>query len=108
MFLVDLAVVSGSVLVAAAVFSLAGIVAKVLGCGLPLLRVGVGMVPRGEVGLIVALVGLQRNTLSQPGYALVVFMTAATTLLAPPALKALFRTSKDAASRGAVGLGRAV
>ena len=55
------------------------------------LKVGVGMVPRGEVGLIVALVGLQMTAISEQAYALVIFMTAATTLVAPPLLKILFR-----------------
>jgi Kef-type K+ transport system membrane component KefB len=50
-----------------------------------------GMVPRGEVGLIVALVGLQLHTISESAYALVIFMTGATTLVAPPLLKVLFR-----------------
>src|SRR5947208_1384123 len=54
-----------NVLVAAIVVSFLAIISKVLGCGLPMLsegwpsalRVGVGMMPRGEVALIVALVG---------------------------------------------------
>src|SRR5262249_30275959 len=70
---------------------------KLLGCGLPVLRsgwkmaakVGMGMVPRGEVGLIVALVGLQHHAISESAYALVIFMTGATTLVAPPFLKVL-------------------
>ena len=49
------------------------------------------MVPRGEVGLIVALVGLQMTAISEQAYALVIFMTAMTTLVAPPLLKILFR-----------------
>jgi Kef-type K+ transport system membrane component KefB len=59
--------------------------------------VGIGMVPRGEVGLIVALVGLQHNIISASAYALVIFMTGATTLVAPPLLKMLFRD--DGANR---------
>jgi Kef-type K+ transport system membrane component KefB len=49
------------------------------------------MVPRGEVGLIVALVGLQMTAISEQAYAVVIFMTAMTTLVAPPLLKVLFR-----------------
>jgi Kef-type K+ transport system membrane component KefB len=90
---------SGSVLAAAIVISLLAIVSKMIGCGLPLLkeglpmalRVGVGMVPRGEVALIIALVGLQSKILGQPSYAIVVFMTGVTTLMAPPLLRYLFR-----------------
>jgi Kef-type K+ transport system membrane component KefB len=87
------------VLVAAIIISALAIVSKVIGCGLPLLnegwptvlRVGVGMMPRGEVALIVALVGLQSKIIGQSTYAIVVFMTAATTLIAPPLLRYMFR-----------------
>jgi len=87
------------VLVAAMVISLLAVVSKLLGCGLPLLRqgwpavlrVGVGMMPRGEVALIVALVGLRSNIVTPSTYAIVVFMTAVTTFLAPPLLRFLFR-----------------
>jgi Kef-type K+ transport system membrane component KefB len=51
----------------------------------------VGMVPRGEVGLIVALVGLQMKIISESAYALVIFMTGITTLVAPPIMKIVFR-----------------
>jgi Kef-type K+ transport system membrane component KefB len=49
------------------------------------------MMPRGEVALIVALVGLQSGIVTQSTYAIVVFMTAVTTLLAPPILRIVFR-----------------
>ena len=87
-------------LVTTAIFiSLLAIVSKVIGCGLPLfkegwpavLQVGVGMMPRGEVALIVALVGLQSQIVTQSTYAIVVFMTGITTLLAPPLLRFMFR-----------------
>jgi Kef-type K+ transport system membrane component KefB len=89
----------GDLLVAATVISLLAIVSKVIGCGLPMiregwgmvLRVGVGMMPRGEVALIVALVGLQSKIVSQSTYAIVVLMTAVTTLLAPPLMRYVFR-----------------
>jgi predicted Kef-type K+ transport protein len=55
------------------------------------MQVGVGMTPRGEVGLIVALIGLQMNMISPKAYAIVIFMTAVTTLFAPPVLRMLFR-----------------
>ena len=90
---------SGDVLVAAIMISLLAIISKVIGCGLPVLnegwptvfRVGIGMMPRGEVALIVALVGLQSRIVTQSTYAIVVFMTGVTTLLAPPLLRYLFR-----------------
>jgi len=90
---------SGDLLTDAAIVSLLAIISKVIGCGLPLLgqqwrkifQVGIGMMPRGEVALIVALVGLQSGIVLQSTYAIVVFMTAVTTLLAPPLLRYVFR-----------------
>ena len=49
------------------------------------------MTPRGEVGLIVALVGLQMAVISAQTYALLVFMTVATTLAAPSLMKLVFQ-----------------
>ena len=88
-----------NVLYAAIVISLLAIGSKVVGCGLPLwregrlsaLQVGVGMMPRGEVALIVALVGLRSQIVLPSTYAIVVFMTAVTTILAPPLLRYLYR-----------------
>ena len=100
----DARLFSGRVLTAALAITLLAIVSKVVGCGLPLLkegwgmalRVGVGMTPRGEVALIVALIGLEMNMVSSGAYAIVVFMTAVTTLLAPPLLRYLLRRSPEA------------
>ena len=63
------------------------------------LRAGVGMMPRGEVALIVALVGLQMNMISQRSYALVIIMTVITTIFPPLVLRLLFR--EKVAARGA-------
>jgi len=95
----NLRLFTGNVLVAAIIVSLLAVISKLVGCGLPLLgegweavfRVGIGMTPRGEVALIVALVGLQSGIVLQSTYAIVVFMTAVTTLMAPPLLRYLFR-----------------
>ena len=95
---------TGDVLVSAIVISVLAVISKVVGCGLPVLRqgwpvalrVGVGMMPRGEVALIVALIGLQMNMVSQSAYAIVIFMTAATTILAPVLLQYVFRREAPA------------
>jgi Kef-type K+ transport system membrane component KefB len=55
------------------------------------LIVGVGMTPRGEVGLIVATLGLAAGTIGREIYSVVVAVSLLTTILAPPALVALFR-----------------
>jgi Kef-type K+ transport system membrane component KefB len=56
------------------------------------------MMPRGEVALIIALVGLNSQIVTQSTYAIVVFMTAVTTVLAPPLLRYLFRGEAQAAA----------
>lgn len=95
----NLGVMDRKLVLSAIIISILAILTKLLGCGLPVLRlgwrtaakVGIGMVPRGEVGLIVALAGLQMKVISEPAYALVVIMTGATTLVAPPLLRLQFR-----------------
>ncbi len=54
------------------------------------LIVGVGMVPRGEVGLIFADIGRRSGVLSDAVFGAVLLMVMVTTFVAPPALKALF------------------
>jgi Kef-type K+ transport system membrane component KefB len=102
----DLRIFNREVIVACVVITVLALIGKVVACGLPALRegwpsalkVGVGMTPRGEVALIVALVGLQMKMISQAAYAIVIFMTGATTLLAPPVLRYLFKQDKPEAS----------
>jgi Kef-type K+ transport system membrane component KefB len=74
------------------------IAGKVIGCGSAAWGMGrrsaaivaVGMVPRGEVGIIVATVGLSREIITNELYGVVVAMSIITTLIPPPFLKALF------------------
>ena len=95
----DIHVFRGGVFVVAVIISVMALISKVIGCGLPMLKegwrsalkVGVGMTPRGEVALIVALIGLQMNMVSERAYAIVIFMTAVSTLIPPPLLRYLFR-----------------
>lgn len=94
--------------VSAIVISVLAFVSKLVGCGLPVLKqgwrmaakVGVGMVPRGEVGLIVALAGLQAGVISERAYALVIFMTGATTLVSPSLIKLVFREDAPDSTAG--------
>jgi Kef-type K+ transport system membrane component KefB len=76
------------------------IVGKVVGCGLAARlcgfssreawRVGVGMISRGEVGLIVAGYGLTRGLVPQTVFSAAVLIVIATTMLTPPLLRAAF------------------
>ena len=61
------------------------------------------MVPRGEVGIIVATVGLSSDVISEDLYGVVVAMSILTTLVAPPVLKWLFAGSarEEEPARGA-------
>lgn len=55
--------------------------------GLDRLSIGVGMVPRGEVGLIFAGIGRDLKVIDNATFSAVVIMVITTTLLTPPALK---------------------
>ncbi len=98
----DVKVFTGEIIVAAIIVSVLAIASKLIGCGLPVLKegrktaliVGMGMVPRGEVGLIVALVGLSMHMIDQEAFAIVMFMTGVTTIVAPIALRMLLKGEK--------------
>jgi Kef-type K+ transport system membrane component KefB len=83
-------------------YSLLAIAAKIIGCGIPAyltkfnfrgsLRIGLGMLPRGEVALIVAGIGLSTQCIGQDLFGVAILMTMITTLLAPPLLVRSFRS----------------
>ncbi len=83
----------------AAVILFAAVLSKFIGCGIGAyglgrvnaLRVGVGMIPRGEVGMVVAQIGLGFGIIKQNVYGVVVFMSVATTIVAPPLINVAFR-----------------
>lgn len=58
------------------------------------LAVGAGMVPRGEVGLIFAQLGLLGGILTQDVFSAILIMVMGTTLITPPVLKVLFSRAK--------------
>ncbi len=80
-------------LVVGSVYTIGAVVAKLIGSGVPALflnfnklgaiRIGAGMVPRGEVALIVAGIGLAHGILDQSLFSIAVVMTLITTLVAP-------------------------
>ena len=87
------------------------VLGKVGGSGLPALlvgfnrrgawRVGVGMLPRGEVALIMAGIGISSGVLGQDLYGVAIMMTVATTALAPPILALSFRSESPGIRAGA-------
>ncbi len=82
----------------------AAILSKIIGSGLGArlsgfnnrsgLRVGVGMVSRGEVGLIIATVGLQAGMIPANTFPAIVLVTLATTLITPPLVRWAFQERK--------------
>jgi Kef-type K+ transport system membrane component KefB len=88
-----------TVLLMAVSIVLAAVAAKFTACSLAALRVGrpdairvgVGMIPHGEVGMVVAQIGLTAGVMGRSVYDMIVFMSVATTMLAPPLLKVAFR-----------------
>lgn len=92
---------------------IAAVITKLVGCGLgairlgrtDAIRIGVGMMPRGEVGMIVAQIGMQMGIIEQSVYATVVFMAVGTTMLAPPMLNWAFRGAIHAAPSEDFSLG---
>lgn len=92
-----------SVVVLAIVITVAAVITKFVGCGLgawgmsrrEMAQVGVGMVPRGEVGIVVAQIGLGLGVISGHFFASVLFMAVATTLIAPPLIKLAYSEDRD-------------
>lgn len=88
-----------SILLLTVIVVVVAVLTKMLGSGIAvtpmgareMFRVGVGMVPRGEVGMVVAQLGLSLHVIEQRIYAVVVFMAIATTIIAPPLLTIAFR-----------------
>ncbi|MCC6190732.1 MAG: cation:proton antiporter [Anaerolineales bacterium] len=102
--------VSGRALVFGLALILVAIVSKILGSGLgawwgglqrgEALRLGIGMVSRGEVGLIVASVGLRQGLIDTVVFADIVLVVLATTLLTPLMLRwAYSRARRSAGTR---------
>ncbi len=98
---VDLRGVNIEVLIIAGIIISIAISTKLLGCGLPSIlflkdktksmRVGIGMVSRGEVGLIVAGVGVTSGALSTDIYTSIIIMVAMTTIITPIWLKKSYK-----------------
>jgi Kef-type K+ transport system membrane component KefB len=91
---------SGRAVLFCAVVILAAIAGKIAGCGVlarlagfsrgESLRVGVGMISRGEVGLIVAGYGLAAGVIERGVFSVMVVMVLATTLVTPLLLRRVF------------------
>lgn len=99
----DLTAIGGSRLGFALAITLIAVISKLLGSGLgglwggltrrESLQLGVGMISRGEVGLIVASFALAQNAFSEANFAITVFMVIVATLITPPLLRLTFAES---------------
>ncbi|MFC1864955.1 cation:proton antiporter [Chloroflexota bacterium] len=77
---------------------------KFIGCGVPAKLqgisardsaiIGIGMIPRGEVAMIIALIGLNNNLITQNTYAALVLMSLLTTIIPPLILRNWFFKQK--------------
>lgn len=92
-----------SVVVFSVLVTVVAVATKLIGCGAGAWglgwrrvgQVGMGMVPRGEVGIVVAQIGMAMAVISDSLYGIVLMMAVATTLIAPPFLRILFTSGKD-------------
>ena len=99
---VDLRAITGSAWIFAIVITIVAILSKILGSGggarlsgfnwLESLQMGIGMVSRGEVGLIVAAFALTGGLLSQENFSIAIFMVIIATLVTPPMLRYSFKS----------------
>ena len=98
---VDFRAVNLEVLTLSGIIIVIAVATKYFGCGLPAwlflknkkqgMRVGIGMISRGEVGLIVAGVGISSGVLTSDVYSTIVLMVVATTIITPIWMKIEYR-----------------
>jgi len=109
----DVRALNGQLLLLAGLLIVAAIAAKSVGNwlgawlgGLPsgaAVRMGVGMIPRGEVSLIAAAVEIRAGWIGQEHFAVVVLIILVTAVLTPPLLKAAFRRTVAGPAQPGVG-----
>jgi Kef-type K+ transport system membrane component KefB len=106
---VDLRGININVLYLAGLIVAIAIITKLAGCGIPSLiflkdkakamKVGVGMISRGEVGLIIAGVGVSSGVLTSDIYTSIIIMVAATTIITPIWLKIMYKKEEQTVSK---------
>jgi fructose-specific phosphotransferase system IIA component len=93
------------------VYTIGAYIAKTLGCGLPArffkfnhigaMRIGVGMVPRGEVALIIIGIGLSHGILNEELTGVAILMILITSVMAPVQLDRLLKKRSSGIEKGA-------
>lgn len=97
-------ITSGKVIIFGLIYVVFAVLGKLIGCGIPplflnfngrgALRIGVGMIPRGEVALIIAGIGLSTGILIHEAFSVAVLMTFLTTLITPPIFAKMLESEK--------------
>ncbi|MFC1912793.1 cation:proton antiporter [Chloroflexota bacterium] len=95
--IMDLHVITLNLLWFVLALSAVAILTKVIGCGIPAIIqrmgikdsmiIGMGMVPRGEVAMIIALIGLSQDLINQSTYSALILMSLLTTIIPPLILR---------------------
>lgn len=107
---VDFRAVNVEVLMLSGVIVAVAVATKLFGCGIPAwlflkdrtrgMRVGIGMISRGEVGLIVAGIAVSSGILAGEVYSTIIIMVAITTIITPLWLKMEYRKEQRRAGVG--------
>ena len=105
----DLRGININILYLAGLIVAIAIITKLAGCSIPSLiflkdkakamKVGVGMISRGEVGLIIAGVGISSGVLTSDIYTSIIIMVAATTIITPIWLKIMYKKEEQTVSK---------
>lgn len=103
----DIDKISKSLLIFSILFVLVALLAKIIGCGLmsllcgfkgkEALKIGVGMMTRGEVALIVAQKGLGVKMIDSSYFTTVILLIISSSLITPILMKLLYRNDKEQA-----------
>jgi len=106
-------ILNPTVLLFGLAYTAAAVLAKVIGCGFPALflgfnlrgsaRIGIGMVPRGEVALIIAGIGLSGGILDPSIFGVAILMIMVTSIVAPPLFNAAISTGGAGTRKPAKG-----
>lgn len=101
----DMNDVTGGILLFAVGFVIVGLISKIVGCGLmaricrfkgkDALKIGVGMMTRGEVALIVAQKGLSMNLIDPVYFTAVILLIIVSSISTPIVLKFLYSRDKE-------------
>ncbi|MBW6458557.1 MAG: cation:proton antiporter, partial [FCB group bacterium] len=101
-----------SIVVFGLIYTIGAYAAKMIGCGLPArflkfnnlgaLRIGAGMIPRGEVALIIIGIGLSYGILTEELTGVAIFMILVTSVIAPLQLDRLFRKKHSGVQKGVI------